>query len=572
MTWDLTALFKDLNALDEFIQALKQDAINFKNQHENQLSSLNANEFLKAFSEFERLNEGISKVLTYAFLIFAKDTKNGSFYAKYDEICTKISQNLLFFELEFNQIDKNLQENFITNAPKYAYYLKNLQKQKSHQLKLDEEQILLRTANTGAQAFARLFDESMSAMKFKFMGEILSEEEILSKLHNPSRDERKMAAKSLSKGLKKHQHLLGYIYNMIKTDLATNCELRGFSSKEAPRHLDNQISQESVNALINACEKSFEISREYYEKKREILGYKRLFDYDRYAPLSKDGLKFEYQDAQKIVLDAFNAFNPEFGKIADEAFKNGWIDVYPSEGKRGGAFSHSGVSNAHPYVLLNYTNESRDLFTLAHELGHAIHQKLSYSVGFLNSDTPLTTAETASVFCEMLVFDYVIKDASNAQKQALLARKLEDIFATLFRQINFTTFERRVHSHEGEISLDELNKIWLEESRKMFGKSVKLKDYYAIWWSYIPHFIHTPFYCYAYSYAQLLVLALFGLYKSGKCENFAQLYTQFLSSGGSKSPKELVGLFGFDIDDERFWQIGLDEVRKILSEFKEIKC
>ncbi|WP_169777280.1 M3 family oligoendopeptidase [Campylobacter mucosalis] len=571
-TWDLTPLFKNTKELEKFTEQIKKSCENFKMKFENKLNNLNQNDFAKSIETYESLNADISKIMTYAFLVFAKDTKKGSFYAKFDEECTRAQQNLLFFELEFNTLDEKTQDKFIKATPKFAYYLSNLKEQKPHQLSLKEEEILLRTSNTGAEAFARLFDESMSAMKFKFKGKMLSEEEVLSKLHSTNRNERKEAAKSLSNELSKHKHLLTYIYNMIKTDLATSCELRNFKTPETPRHLSNQITQKSVDALIKASENSFDIVHKFYEKKRKILGLKKLYDYDRYAPLEQNETKYEFKKCKEIVLKAFSEFSPKFGKIAKEAFENGWLDVYPSDSKRGGAFSHSGSAYAHPYVLLNHTDGRRDLFTLAHELGHAIHQKLSYSVGFLNSDTPLTTAETASVFCEMLVFDYVKNELKPKEKQAMLAGKLEDIFATLYRQINFTTFERRVHSHKGEISGDELDKIWLEESAKMFGKSVTLNEYYKIWWSYIPHFIHTPFYCYAYSYAQLLVLALFGLYKSKKCENFVEIYTNFLSSGGSKSPKELVGLFGFDIDDEKFWNIGLNEIKKIVKEFEELKC
>ncbi|MBR8463766.1 M3 family oligoendopeptidase [Campylobacter sp. faydin G-24] len=571
-SWDLTALFKNEQELENTADSLQNRCKEFRKSYEGRFINLNKDEFLKCLDKYETLVAAISKVGTYAFLVFAKDTTKGAFYAKFEEICTKAQQDLLFFEIKFNELDEKIQNELIKASKTHGYYLSNLKAHKPHQLSLKEEEVLLRKSNTGASAFARLFDESMSAMRFKFMGESLSEEEILSKLHSCDRTVRKNAAKSLSRELAKHQHLLGYIYNMIKTDLATECELRHFDNPEAPRHLDNQITQKSVDALIKASESSFEIVHKFYEKKREILGLARLYDYDRYAPLESKSTKFNFAKCREIVLDAFNKFSPEFGKIAHEAFENGWIDAYPSKGKRGGAFSHSGSSDSHPYILLNHTDERRDLFTLAHELGHAIHQKLSYSVSYLNSDTPLTTAETASVFCEMLVFDHVKNGLKPKERQALLASKIEDIFATLYRQINFTTFERTIHAHKGEISLDDINKVWLKESKKMFGKSVKLNDYYAIWWSYIPHFIHTPFYCYAYSYAQLLVLALFGLYKSEKCENFVQIYTEFLSAGGSRSPKELVGMFGFDIDDESFWQIGLGEVSKLVSEFKEIKC
>lgn len=571
-TWDLTPLFKNTAELESFSKTTISNCAEFSQKFSSKLNALAPDDFNKALKLYESLNADISKIMTYAFLVFAKDTKKGAFYAKFEELCTKAQQSLLFFELEFNKLDESTQNSFINASLNHAYFLQNLQKQKPHQLSVKEEEVLLRTANTGAQAFARLFDESISAMKFEFRGKHLGEEEILSKLHDVDRSVRKDAAESLSAELSRHQHLLTFIYNMIKTDLKTDCELRGFNSPEAPRHLDNQITKKSVDALITASENSFNLVHRYYDKKREILGFNELYDYDRYAPLEAKNESYSFEKSKEIVLDAFNKFSTQFGKIANQAFNECWIDVYPSDSKRGGAFSHSGSADAHPYVLLNHTNQRRDLFTLAHELGHAIHQNLSYSVGYLNSDTPLTTAETASVFCEMLVFDHIKNTLSGKEKQALLAGKLEDIFATLYRQINFTTFERRVHSYEDEISSQELNKIWREESQKMFGKSVTLCDHYDIWWSYIPHFIHTPFYCYAYSYAQLLVLALFGLYKSTKCENFVEIYTKFLASGGSKSPQELVGMFGLDIDDEKFWQIGLKEIEKMLNEFEEIVC
>jgi oligoendopeptidase F len=384
-------------------------------------------------------------------------------------------------------------------------------------------------------------------------------------LHNPDRDIRKKAAKSLTKGLKPHQPLLGYIFNQIKQDHNIDNSLRGYKSPEAPRHLENKITQKSVDALVETTQSHFDIVQDYYEFKRQHLGFETLYDYDRYAPLGEHEDNYTYEEACDIVLKAFDNFSPSFGDIARKAFKEEWIDVYPKEGKRSGAFSHPATPNTHPYVLLNFTNKRRDVFTLAHELGHAIHQYLARDVGYLLGDTPLTTAETASVFAEMLVFDALLSSATPESKTAMLAGKIEDIFATLYRQINFTTFERRVHSHEGELSLDTFNQYWFEESIKMFGNSVKLSNDYKLWWSYIPHFIHSPFYCYAYSYGQLLVLALYGLYKKGTCKDFVALYQEFLRSGGSKSPKELVGLFGFDIEDSQFWEIGIAEVRRLVK-------
>ena len=566
--WDLTPLFKNEKELETSALSLQNECEKFEAKYSDKFLNLNDEEFLAALNEYENLLENIARVQIYVSLVFSKDTSKGAFYAKFDELSSKAQNHLLFFELKFNEFDEARQNKIIAKSARLGYYLDSIAKEKAHQLSLKEEQILLRTANTGAEGFSRLFDETLSKLKFKFKGEMLGEEEILSKLHSPDRAERKAAAKSLSGGLAPQQHLLSYIYNMIKTSLKTSCELRKFDLPESPRHFSNQTTKASVDALIKAAETSFDLPIKFYEKKRKILGFKKLYDYDRYAPLGESKSVYKFEECKKIVLETFSKFSPKFGDIAARAFKEGWIDVYPAENKRGGAFSQSGVAKAHPYVLLNHTDERRDLFTLAHELGHAAHQNLAYeSVGFLNADTPLTTAETASVFCEMLVFDHVKSTLKGREKTALLAGKIEDIFATLYRQINFTTFERRVHAHEGEIGAEELNKIWLEESAKMFGRSVTLNDYYKIWWSYIPHFIHTPFYCYAYSYAQLLVLAIFGLYKSGKCENFVQIYTEFLSAGGSRSPKELVGMFGFDIEDAAFWQIRINEVRKLVEEF-----
>lgn len=566
MIWDLSKFFNSSDELDKFCLDLQNRANEFKAKFSQNLSNLNANEFQNAMSEYEEILSGIGKIMSYAYLKFAKDTSTGPFLAKYEEICAKIEEIVLFFEIEFNELNSEIQNNFISNTPKFSYYLENLAKNKPHQLSFLEERILLRTANTGASAFSRLFDESMARARFEFRGQSLKEEEILSKLSSDDREIRKEAAIALSQGLKPMQHLLTYIYNMIKTDLKNSCELRGYEYGESSRHLSNQIEKSSVDALIKASENSFDLVSKFYDKKREILGFDKLYDYDRYAPLGGDE-KMEFDEAKSIVIKAFSEFSPLFGDLAKRAFDENWCDVYPDENKQAGAFSHSASSDIHPFVLLNFTGRRRDLFTLAHELGHSIHQYLSYSVGYLNSHTPLTTAETASVFCEMLVFEYIKNSVSKEQRVALLAGKIEDIFATLYRQINFTTFERRIHSYEGEISSDEIDRIWLEESKKMFGDSLILNDYYKIWWSYIPHFIHSPFYCYAYSYAQLLVLALFGLYKSGKCENFVEIYTKFLSLGGSKSPKELVGMFGFDIDDEKFWNIGIEQVANLVNEF-----
>ncbi|MGH2266842.1 M3 family oligoendopeptidase [Campylobacter taeniopygiae] len=567
--WDLGILFQNEKELENYTSCCINETELFKKNYENKLESLTAQHFLNALKEYENLNLKLSKIMTYAYLCFAKDTSRGSFYAKYEQECQRAEENLLFFELEFCTISENKTQEFITFCQDYHFYLTNLIKNKKYNLSQEEERVMLYMSNTGASAFGRLFDESMSSLKISFEEQELSEEEILSKLYDHDRKIRKKAAKKFTKALNKNINLLTFILNMVKTELRNICILRGYEDAETPRHLKNQISKQSIDSLIKITQKNFSLVERFYKKKKQILGYDTLKDYDRYAPIGKE-TNFSFKESKQIILEAFYDFSPIFGDIAKEAFEKGWIDVFPQDKKQGGAFSHSATPDSHPFILLNYTNKRRDLFTLAHELGHTIHQKLSYSVSFLNQDTPLTTAETASVFAEMLVFDYIKNKLKKEELIALYAAKIEDIFATLYRQINFTCFERRIHNHKHELNSEEISKIWMEESQKMFKESVDLTKNYALWWSYIPHFIHTPFYCYAYAYAQLLVLAFYGLYKRKEKQNFKELYIKMLSLGGSVSPKELVSMFGFDIENENFWEIGMAEIKQMIDEFMEL--
>jgi len=634
MNWNLGELFANEAEFGGAIESATAQARDFEAKFKDGLHALSAEEFLGALELYESISEQIGKIMSFAHLRFAQDTSLGAQQAKTEQACNDISQNLLFFELEFNELDAAKQDEFIAGSGRFRYYLSLLKQRKAHQLSLPQESVLLKTSPVSGEAFSRLFDESMARMSFDFRGRKLGEEEILSLLHSSDREVRKDAAASLSAVLEQNSHLLGYIYNMIKTDLKIRCELRGYDKAEAVMHEENQINIASVDALIAETERSFALVGKFYAKKREILGYDALYDYDRYAPLGGDESEFSFEQAKQIVLAAFEKFSLKFKQIALIAFERNWIDAMPAQNKQSGAFSHSGSRDTHPFVLLNFTRKRRDVFTLAHELGHAIHQYLSYGVGYFNSFTPLTTAETASVFCEMLVFDYMRENFSNlngspnlkstaasdgspnlkcsasqeAQDgeipnehavkhaasqdstgscelaasdtdtpsqtandktalRAMLAAKIEDIFATLYRQIGFTTFERRVHASADELSVEQVGELWMEESRKMFAGELILQDHYKSWWSYIPHFVHTPFYCYSYAYAQLLVLALYGLYKSGRLENFVQIYTEFLSSGGSDAPQKLVAKFGFDINKSEFWRIGIEQVAALVDEF-----
>ncbi len=571
MNWDLTHLFSSENAAKEFLKHTEVKAKEFEKKYKNRLYTLNENEFLESLKEYEEILENIGRSLTYVYLEFATDTSKGNVLAEFQQLATKIEEHLIWFELEFIYLPIDKQQRFIDNSGVYKYYLIHLQEEAPYKLSEKEEKILMKKDLTSSSAFSRLFDEHLSKIKFFFDKKYVSEEEVLSKLYSDNREIRKKAQISLTNGLKPHQHLLSYILNQIKKDWKIEyVEIRNYSSPEEVRHKSNRVSKKSVDALVDIVNENTDIVKEYYEIKKDLLKYDTLYDYDRYAPIkfSSSQKEIPFEKTKEIVLNTFQKFSPTFYEIAKKAFDEKWIDVYPKEGKRGGAFSHSATPKAHPYVLLNYTNQRRDIFTLAHELGHAIHQYLSREVGYLNQDTPLTTAETASIFAEMLLFDELKNELSKEELLEIYAAKLEDIFATLFRQIVFTNFERRIHS-EDELSAEKYNKIWLEENQKMFKDSVVLTKNYEIWWSYIPHFIHSPFYCYAYSYAQLLVLTLYKLYKDG-FENFEEKYIEFLKEGGSIPPKKQLERFNLNIEDSSFWYKGIVVVKEMLNEFKGI--
>ena len=564
--WDLSALFKSIKEMDSFIANLKKRAESFEKKHNGKVSKIT--DINSVMREYEGICEGLARIATYSFLLFAKDTKKGAIYAKYELLINEIQNHIIFFEVEFAKIDDKIAKNLIAKSTHYKYYLSKIFAHKKHSLSKEEEKIILKLSPVGANAFSRLFDEHLSKMRFFLGDKALNEEEILSKLHDKNRSTRKSAQKEMTKRLKKSAHLLGYIINIIKKEVAISRELRGYDKPESFRHIDNQISQKSVDSMVKIVESNFNLVHKYYRIKSRLLGIKKLKDFDRYAPLDfEPSGEIPYTQAKDLVLQTYSDFSPTFGKIAQNAFKNGWVDSHPSGNKRGGAFSHGATPSAHPFVLLNYTGGRRDIFTIAHEFGHAIHQELSKSVGYLNMDTPLTTAETASVFGEMLLFDKMKQNLKGKELLALYAGKIEDIFSTLFRQVVMTNFERKIHAEKDELTVEQLSAIWQSENAKMFGDSLKLTKNYSLWWSYIPHFIHSPFCCYAYSYGQLLSLALFGLCKQNK-KDFVPKYTKFLSAGGSQSPKDLVAIFGFDIEDSAFWANGINEVKNLLSEFE----
>lgn len=563
MQWNLNELFSSKEELDNEIQDIRILIQVFQENFQN--STFSSQNYIKATENYEKILKKISKISTYIYLVFAKDTKEGAFYSAYKDKLTSLEEELLFFELSFKELSEKEQREVLEASPNYKYFYEQKLLANKHLLSFKEERILLKTSLLSRDSFVRLFDETLTKLNFDFQGEKIGLEELLSKSSHEDREVRKEASFALAKTLKEKEELFAYILNMIKKDLALDCELRAYPYPESSMNLYNQIDKKSVDSLMQASQNSFSLVASYYEEKRKILGYEKLYDYDRYANIFQESSKISLEEAKEIVLAAFKNFDEEFYELALQAFEKNYIDIYPEERKMGGAFSHSG--DEHPFIMLNFTEERRDLFTLAHELGHLIHQSLAKKQSYLNQDSALITAETASVFCEMLVFDFIKENLSQKEKLSLLSSKLEDIFATLYRQITFTSFEREFHDRKEEWTSEEINELWLKNSQAMFGKSLELSQNYKYFWAYISHFVHSPFYCYSYAYAQLLVLALFGLYKGKKLENFTQLYKEFLSLGGSKAPKEMMELFGLNIEDKEFWKIGIQQIELLLKEF-----
>ncbi len=398
---------------------------------------------------------------------------------------------------------------------------------------------------------------------------MLSMQQINAKLYDPDRTVRQAAAAGWTKGLQDNARLLTYLFNNLVLDHKIDCEIRHFPSPMAPRHLANEITDEVVDALMTAAERHHGTVQRYYCLKGKLLGLEPLYDYDRYAPLFPDLPTCDWPKARQTVQESYQAFSPRAGEIVGEFFVKKWVDAELRPGKRGGAFSSSAVPSAHPYILMNYTDKLRDVMTLAHELGHGLHQYLSRPVGYFQCDTPLTTAETASVFGEMLTFHRLLEMFPEPRiRLALLCSKIEDGFATVFRQVVLTRFEQALHRarrEQGELTTEQINELWLAANRPMHGDVVRLSDGYAWWWMYIGHFIHVPFYCYAYAFGELLVLALVQKYKQEGAA-FVPKYLELLSSGGSESPPVLLKRLGVDITDPTFWELGLRLLGDMVTE------
>jgi oligoendopeptidase F len=541
-------------------------------------SDMDGGELYTAVAELEGIYELLTKVLSYAHLLFAADTAtpaHGALLTSCQERLTAINKHLLFFDLEWAALDDTAATTLLA-VPAVAPYRHHLRKARAHapfRLSEPEELLLDEKANTGNRAFARLFDEILADARFSVITDgshrELTEEEVLALLHSPERDTRKAAAAGLTAGLVERRRLLTSIFNTLVLDHGVDCRLRRYPDVMTPRHLANETDGAAVEALLTACEAGLPTVARYYRLKRRLLGLDELFDYDRYAPLGEASGVIPWPRARELVLGAYGRFSPRMATIAEEFFTHCWIDAATRPGKRGGAFCASTVPSVHPYVLLNYQGKPRDVQTLAHELGHGVHQYLARDRGLFAADTPLTTAETASVFGEMLVFQSLKEELADPNERlALLCGKIEDSFATVFRQAIMSRFEQSLHAaraDEGELTADRIGELWLAANRPMFGDALTLTDDYRHWWMYIPHFIHSPFYTYAYSFGELLVLALYEEYRAAG-DSFVPDYLDLLAAGGSAPPAELLGRMGIDITADDFWHGGLAVLNRMVEE------
>jgi len=575
--WNTGDLYKGYNdpQIETDISFCLKEAETVNKKYAAKVKDLNAEDLHGLVVRLESLETRMGGLFTFAFLNFATQTHDhevSAFLQRMREIGSSIGKETVFFELEWNQVPKETAEKLLHDdiLSHYHHYLDNIRKYAPHQLSQVEEKLLLELSPVGRGSWTTLFEKIMGQMKFG--AKQRTEEEVLSDLYSSDRQVRKQAASDLTEGLQSQLHVLTYVFNTLLAEKMIKDRLRKYPGWISTMNLGNELEDRTVEVLVETVISRYDIPQRYYRIKKEILGLDELVDYDRYAPVPHlPDTKISWSDSRIMVLEAFAKFSPRMAEIAAYFFDKSWIHAPVLEGKRGGAFAHPGVPEVHPYVLVNYTGNLRDVSTLAHELGHGVHQYLAAEQGFYNSNTTLVLSETASVFAELLVFNSQLELlADKEERKAFICQKLESIFATVFRQISMNRFEDKVHNGRrklGELKSDAVSKMWLETQHEMFGDSVTLSENYGIWWSYIPHFLHTPGYVYSYAFGELLVLALYALYRN-EGEDFVPKYIKLLSAGGSQTPDKLLKPFGVNLNDSDFWRDGLriiDDMLKMIE-------
>lgn len=584
-TWDLSVFYDSITdpRIEENLSTQKARAEAFNATYKDRIHAddLTAQRLNRAVAEYESIQQELAKPVVYAGLLFAMDTgnaENAAFRQRMLERHTEVELHLLFFDLEIMAVGDALMDKVLADPEMahYAHYVRTVRLARDYALSEPEEKILQEKSNTAERAWMRLFDETVSGIEFHMTlnGETvtLTEPEILNKLRDPSREVRRAAAEGLTEGLARYSHPLTFIMNTLLLDKATEDRLRGLKDPAESRHIANELDAETVELVIETARRNYPLVARYYNLKREIMGFDTLTHYDRYAPLFETKEHVSFADARALILDAFGRFSPTMSETADLFFQNAWIDAEPRKGKRGGAFCSYVTPDLHPFVFQSYMDQMDDVMTLGHELGHGVHAYLARPQGYFGMHGTLPIAELASTFGEMLVFEKLQEEADLADKLALYANKIEGIFATIFRQAAMYQFEREIHTarrEQGELSQDFINDVWQRRQQEMFGDSVVMGEEHRNWWMYVSHFIHTPFYVYAYTFGELLVMSLYARAKQ-EGPAFEPLYLAMLKAGGSQSPADLMAGVGIDLKSPEFWQGGMDVLRGLIERFEEL--
>ena len=577
--WDLGDLYQgiDDSGIHDDMEKCKKSALEIADKYSGKIAELTAEELFAAVSEYEGLTIILGRLGAFAQLHFSthvNDPKAGAFLQRVNEFFSMVNKDVVFFDIEWANVPDEKADDLLADPilEHYRHYLQAARRYKPHLLSQVEEQLIIEISPVGRSSWINLFEKVLAAQRFG--KKVRTQEEVLTDLYSPDRKVRKSAAKDLTDGLRSQSIVLTHTFNTVLGDKMIGDRLRDYHNWIRSMNLANELDDDTVDSLIASATDRYDIVQRYYGLKRRLLGLEELFDYDRYAPLPYLSQRVvEWEKGKEIVLDAFGKFSPRMASVANLFFDKQWIHAPVIPGKTGGAFAHPVVPQVHPYVLVNFTGNLRDVETVAHELGHGVHQILAGKQGYLNSHTPLVLAETASVFCEMLVFKDLMRNLERPEEKLwLAATKIESIFATVFRQIAMNRFENEVHNKrrsKGELSPDEFSNIWVKTQEEMFGNSVTLTDDYGIWWSYIGHFIHTPGYVYAYAFGELLVLSLYSMYEKGKMD-FIPRYLELLAAGGSDTPYVLLESFGIDLHDPGFWHQGLNVIDDMVKEIEEL--
>ena len=578
--WDLGPLVDGEGdaGVDRLLAEARELASAFAARHAGHVSELDGAGLREAMRELEAINELVGKAGSYASLKFSTDTADparGALLQRVQEAGTEIETKLLFFELEWAAIDDPRADQLLSedDLDFCRHYLRSARRYRPHLLTEPEEKILAEKSISSQASWGRLFGELVSALRVQSGDDEVPLDVALSQLQAPDRELRRGTAEAVSAALEPGLRTRAFIYNTLAHDKSVEDRLRHFPNWLASRNLSNEASDESVMALIEAVRGRYDIPQRWYRLKAKLLGVERLADYDRAAPVLPEEVTFSYAQARELVLETYDAFSPEAGRVVRRFFDEHWVDAPVRPHKRGGAFCAYTVPSVHPYVLLNFTARRRDVLTMAHELGHGLHAALAQQQGVFHQSTPLTLAETASVFGEALTFGRILEAADDDDARlSLLADRIDGAIATVFRQMAMNRFEHLIHTGrraDGELAADRMSELWVETQAELFGDSVEITEGYRTWWSYVPHFINTPGYVYAYAYGQLLALSVYKRYLE-EGDSFVPRYLELLSAGGSRNPEELGAMVGIDLADPGFWDAGLKLVEEQLSAAEEL--